>query len=250
MALNCLGVSVAQMEFPQFMEWWRRAMKGTGSNQTLALVNAHTLNLAVADPEFARVLNEFSLVLNDGVGLEICGRMQGHPFLYNFNGTDLFPTVFSQWEKEGEHLKVFLLGAKPGVAQKASEILRARYPNLSVVGSENGYSQRTDADLIGEINRTNADLLLVALGNPMQEKWIAKHRSELQVRVACGVGALFDFLSGEVSRAPVWMRALRLEWVFRFCLEPRRMAKRYLIGNVLFLSRLLWQIWGVKRGHS
>ena len=125
-----------------------------------------------------------------------------------------------------------------GVAALAARNIEARYPAVRVVGVRDGYSSDHDqAELLEAINDARPHLLLVALGNPLQEHWIADHQVQLQVGIACGVGALLDFLSESIPRAPRWLRRCRLEWLYRLWLEPRRMMKRYLLGNPLFLLR-------------
>jgi exopolysaccharide biosynthesis WecB/TagA/CpsF family protein len=236
---NCIGVRVARPSLTQFLEWFDNQNGDNSICQTLAIVNAHTLNLAHEDPAFRNTLNSFSLVLNDGAGLELYGKIAREPFFYNFNGTDLFPTLFEHRSHSQKELRVFLLGAKPGVAAAAAKKIESQYPAVRVVGVRDGYSQLPDAAIVEEINSTKPHLLLVALGNPLQEMWIARNRQQLQVGVACGIGALLDFLSETITRAPAWMRSLRLEWFYRLCLEPKRMMKRYVLGNPLFVFRAI-----------
>jgi len=237
-AVDCLGIGVARLGFEAFLAWFDAHTRPGGPAVTLALVNAHTVNLAYADRGFREVLNGFSLVLNDGVGLEIYGHLAGRPFLENFNGTDLFPRVFAHRTAARDALRVFLFGARPGVAALAARNIEARYPAVRVVGVRDGYSSDHDqAELLEAINDARPHLLLVALGNPLQEHWIADHQAQLQVGIACGVGALLDFLSESIPRAPRWLRRCRLEWLYRLWLEPRRMMKRYVLGNPLFLLR-------------
>lgn len=203
----------------------------------MAIANAHTINIAHKTHEFGTMLNAFSIVLNDGAGLELYGRILGSPFHYNFNGTDLFPRIFRHWNETSKKRTLFLYGAKPGVAETAKRNIEKHHPNIRVVGCIDGYTGHTDATIIEEINLHRADLLLVALGNPRQEEWIHQHQLSLKVQAVCGVGALFDFLSESIPRAPLWMRRMRIEWLFRLVLEPKRMASRYIIGNPLFILR-------------
>ncbi len=241
--IDCLGVTVGKANLPTFLRWFDDAASQNEICKTLAIVNAHTLNLAHENSEFCKTLNSFSLVLNDGAGLELYGKMASNPFSYNFNGTDLLPTIFEHRTKVQKELRVFLLGARPGVALKAGENIEKKFPSVRVVGVRDGYSKLSDEALISEINASNAHLLLVALGNPLQEQWIEKNRRALRVGVACGIGALLDFLSGTVTRAPAWLRTCRMEWVYRLCLEPRRMVRRYVLGNPLFVMRAFFYIY-------
>jgi len=153
---------------------------------------------------------------------------------YNFNGTDLIPRLCLETPSK---LKIFLYGGTEEANMKASQTLSARYPTVEMVGRVNGY---VDQDGVAPmIAASQADLLLVCLGNPLQEIYLAENRDKFGVKVALGVGGLVDFLSAVKPRAPDWMRRFGLEWVFRLGLEPKRMAKRYLVGNPLFLFRCL-----------
>jgi exopolysaccharide biosynthesis WecB/TagA/CpsF family protein len=168
-------------------------------------------------------------------------RLEGAPFFYNFNGTDLFPRVMAELAParagaQPRKLRTFLYGAVPGRAEIVAGVIASRYPNVEVVGVRDGYA-KDDAETVARINAASPDLLLVAKGNPLQERWLDTHGPALRVGVAAGVGALFDFMSGAVDRAPEWVRAARAEWMYRLALEPRRMFNRYVIGNPVFLAR-------------
>ncbi len=240
--LDCLGVRVARPSYAEFLRWFDECTSQSKTCNAMAIVNAHTLNLAWNDAQFKSLLNKFPLVLNDGAGLELYSRMASQNFLHNFNGTDLFPAIFEHRSNSKNELKIFLLGSRPGVAAKAGENIARRFPLVKIVGVRDGYSKLPDEQLVAEINAAAPHLLLVALGNPLQEKWIIKNHPSLNVGVACGIGALLDFLSDTVTRAPAWMRASRMEWLYRLCIEPKRMAKRYVLGNPLFVIRSFYYL--------
>lgn len=232
--LDCLGVRVRQPTWPELMDWFfatARRAPGSGSARSLSFANAHTVNLAHGDPEYRAVLARADVVLNDGLGLDLYGRLAGAPFTYNFNGTDLFPRLFSEADRR---LTVFLYGGVAGRAERAAANLESSYPNVRVVGARHGFAQDS---VVEQINAAQPDLLLVGLGNPRQEFWIDANRDRLNVGVIAGVGALIDFLSGSVPRAPTAIRRARLEWAYRLAREPRRMFGRYVVGNPLFLWR-------------
>jgi N-acetylglucosaminyldiphosphoundecaprenol N-acetyl-beta-D-mannosaminyltransferase len=174
------------------------------------------------------------MVLNDGIGLDVYALLAGVRFNQNFNGTDLIPRLFAQTTPEKE-LRVFLYGAEKGRAAKAAKNIEARYPNVRVVGTLDGFAR--GESVIEAINEACADVLLVGMGNPIQERWIDENKDLLDVGIVAGVGALIDFLSGEVVRAPSWIRAMRLEWLYRLAREPKRLFKRYVMGNPAFLAR-------------
>jgi N-acetylglucosaminyldiphosphoundecaprenol N-acetyl-beta-D-mannosaminyltransferase len=203
-------------------------------------LNAHCANLAFDIPEYRRALLEALYVINDGIGLDIAAWRQGKRFKENLN--------FSDFIDEGEFLRVcadkghslFILGGREGVLNKAVANYRANYPGLKVVGSHHGYfNPQEDQQIVQCINGKRPDILLVGLGNPKQELWINKYRNQLNVKLAFSVGGSIDQVAMVTPRAPRIFIKLRLEWFFRLCQEPRRLWKRYLIGNTVFLWRVL-----------
>ena len=206
--------------------------------QMVVLANAHTLNLAYEQEDYKKVLNAAAVVLRDGTGVSWAVRRKGIPSGHNFVGTDFVPDFCRYTSQKG--YRFFFLGSEPGVAEAARKNLESLVPDVVVTGQQHGYfSEDQSAEIIEAINATRSDILLVAMGNPKQEQWIARHLDHLNVPVCIGVGALFDYLSGRVTRAPRWMLDLGLEWIFRLLLEPGRMWKRYLIGNIKFILRML-----------
>ena len=133
--------------------------------------------------------------------------------------------------------RLFLLGAAPGVAERAAEVLTNRYPGLKIVGAYPGSPAPYEEDeLVEQINSSHADILFIAYGAPVQDKWIARNLPRLRVKMAMGVGGTFDFIAGIVPRAPMWFRERGLEWLYRLAQEPRRLAGRYVVTNSLFLA--------------
>lgn len=199
--------------------------------------NAHTVNLAAEDPQFRTALGRMTM-FNDGVGVDIASRwLYGQPFPENLNGTDLTPALLDALP---DGTTVFLLGGKGEVVEQACSALSAQHPNILVVGSHHGYFAHQEAKLVAErIAATGAQLVLIGMGHPRQEKWAVEYGFSVPAPMLC-VGAFIDRAAGRVPRAPLWMRRLRAEWLFRLMLEPRRLAKRYLWGNLLFLFRI-WQ---------
>ena len=173
-------------------------------------------------------------IVNDGIGMDIAARlMQGERFKENLNGTDFVPYLF---RRAARPLKIFMLGGKPVVLQQAARFA-AQQLGQEVVGTCDGYQGiKTHTQLVDAINRSQADVLLVALGNPIQEKWILDHRQNLNVPILAGVGALFDFWAGNKPRAPLLVQKMRMEWFYRLCLEPKRLLRRYTVDIVKFLK--------------
>lgn len=178
-------------------------------------------------------------IVNDGIGMELAARwLHGRGFAGNLNGTDLLPWLCARAPRP---MRFFLLGGRPGVAEAAASTLRERH-GQRVAGSCDGYEGMAAAGqaLVERINASGADVLLVAFGNPLQERWIVEHAGRLRVPLVFGVGALLDFLSGNAQRAPSWVRRWRLEWLYRLAREPRRLGRRYSLDLLVFL-RLCWR---------
>lgn len=206
----------------------------------IAFVNPHCANLASKDPLYRGVLNSSDLLLPDGSGVLLASRILKTPLQENTNGTDLFPILCHEWQQTGARL--YLLGGRHGVAEQVAQHLLNKYPGLYIAGTHHGYSSEEDTPaLINEIRESKADVLVVAMGVPLQDVWIAKHQRATGAPLALGVGGLFDFLSGRIPRAPIWLRELGLEWCWRLLQEPRRMWQRYLVGNFTFITRVMRQ---------
>lgn len=203
-----------------------------------AFLNAHCANVMKADPSYMEALRSADAVLPDGVGIELGVRMLGGQLTANLNGTDFVPVLAREASRRG--LSIFFFGGTPGTAQAAANALWRKVPGLRIAGTRDGFEGAADTDaVIAEINASGADIVLVAMGVPKQDIWLADHAESLNARLTMGVGALFDFLAGNVRRAPAFVRTVRAEWVWRLAMEPRRMAKRYLAGNFSFLGRAI-----------
>ncbi len=205
----------------------------------ITFLNAHNANVACRDPEFSRIIKDF-LILPDGVGVDYASRiLYGEKFPANLNGTDFVPAVFASIETP---LTVALLGARRENVDKAGLRLSQTYPQHHFIVISDGYfSQSDEPAILDELEKTKPDILLVAMGVPRQEKWIARNIGEKHATLTFAVGALLDFQSGAINRAPMWMRALRIEWVYRLLVEPSRMWRRYILGNPEFFLRVLRQ---------
>lgn len=214
------------------------ALAQRGKPALVAYANAHTLNLAAEDRELKDVLTQCDVVLNDGAGVQLAARLRGAPFPANLNGTDFTPRVLALAAENG--WPVYFLGGKPGVAERAAAKLAQRYPGLDIAGTKDGYfDKQKSAEVADEIRRSGAQLLIVALGNPLQEKWLKENLEATGVRLGIGVGAFLDFTAGMVPRAPRWMNKLGVEWLYRLAQEPRRLWRRYVLGNPLFVARAI-----------
>lgn len=217
-ASDLLGVRVHHVTLEQAVERVRDLIASGGSHQVVT-VNAAMLVAARRDAAVRQVLAGASLRVPDGAGVLLAARLLGRPPYVRVPGVELAERLCAVAAREG--WRVFLLGAAPGVAQAAADVLRRRHPGLPVAGVHHGYFS-DDASVITQIRAARPHLLLVALGFPRQELWIARHRAQLGVPVSMGVGGTFDVLAGRVRRAPVWVQRLGMEWAYRLVQEPRR----------------------------
>ena len=203
----------------------------------LAFLNANLANAAYENKELHNMLGGF-LLLNDGSGVNLASKiLYRQPFPDNLNGTDFTPYFLDHCSTP---MRIFLLGASPAVSTRAAEYFARRWPQHTTVGFQHGFfSNSEEAEIISKIRAAKPNLVLIAMGNGLQEKWIKQLVPEAALS-AWGVGALFDFLCGEVNRAPSWMRWIGIEWVYRLLHEPKRMWRRYLLGNPRFVLRVLY----------
>jgi len=231
-----LGIQVDNLTISDAVEAITQRAAGPDLAQ-VCFLNADCVNISRRDRQYLEVLHQADLVLPDGIGLRMAGWAAGVRLRENVNGTDLFPRLCEALSGTGKRL--FLLGAEPGVAEATRDWVARRYPGVSIAGCRHGYfSPDEDRAVVEQIARSGADVLLVAFGAPRQDLWIHRNLGALGVKVAMGVGGLFDFYSGRIPRAPSWMRRLGLEWLYRLYQEPGRLWKRYLIGNPVFLTRV------------
>ncbi len=213
-----------------------KLVKGRGLTH-IAFLNANNANVMMRDPDYREVLGR-CLVLPDGIGVDIAAKfLHGGPFTANLNGTDFVPAALTFITKP---LRVGLLGASSEVLQDAATNFRKHTPWHEFVEISDGYFDRADPTFIlKRIEAARIDLLLVAMGTPLQEKWVDRYLTADHARVVISVGALLDFVSGRVARAPYWIRQLRSEWLFRLWQEPSRLWRRYVLGIPVFLAHVL-----------
>lgn len=214
----------------------------------IATVNADFIVKSATDPELRYLLQQADMATADGMPLVWSARLLGVPLSGRVTGADLIPAL-SERAAEKDYT-IYMLGAKPGVADRASKILTERFPRLQVVGIHSPPFRdilEMDEEVLDKIQQANPDILLVAFGNPKQEKWIGLHGPKLKVPVMIGVGGTLDFIAGETLRAPYWMQKAGLEWLFRLVQEPRRLWKRYVHDLWGFSTFFFRQWWNLKR---
>lgn len=208
--------------------------------------NVHFVVMQQRNPDFKEVLNSASLCVVDGKPIFWASRWLGQPLREVITGSDLVPALFKRHSEQTSNtpLKVFLLGAGTGVAERAAEAIHKTYQGVQVVGVHSppfGFERNPNdcESICDQIRSSQADLLILGLGAPKQEFWAKNHLHKTGVKVALCVGATIDFMAGEKSRAPRWMQKVGLEWLFRALSEPKRLGKRYL-NDGLALPQLIW----------
>jgi N-acetylglucosaminyldiphosphoundecaprenol N-acetyl-beta-D-mannosaminyltransferase len=192
-----------------------------------------------------------ALVVTDGKPVVWAASLLGVNIPGTVPGSDLVPAIFDAAQANKAAIKVYLLGAMPGVADHAKANIQEKWPMVNVVGTlspDFGFDKnpKVSQEICEIVNGSGAELLLIGLGAPKQELWVTQYAPHLKVKVALCVGATIDFLAGEKARAPMWMRNVGLEWLHRMLSEPKRLAKRYLIDAIVF-PKLIFKEWLLKR---
>jgi len=197
--------------------------------------NVHSICTAQFNWLVKQCINSADLVLPDGMGIKIGGAMTGNPIHENLNGTDFTPAILRMAQEKG--WSVYFFGAAKEVVEQCCKNVRAAFPRLHIVGVRNGFfTPEEEEEIVVQINAVHPDILLVALGTPMQEVWLTRYSSKLNAKVCMAVGGLFDFLSYSRKRAPQWMRSMGLEWLYRFLIDPKEKWKRVFIEIPMFFS--------------
>ncbi len=245
---NVLGVGIHALNLAQARDLVIAAARAR-SGGYVCLCDVNSVSCARRDPAHRAALNHSFLTTPDGMPLVWLGRRAGHAELTRVYGPDLLEAVCAQ--TADTPLTHFLYGAGPGTAEKLADRLRERFPDLKIVGTHSppfrALNSEEEADLACQLAILRPDFFWVGLSTPKQEYFMSTHAGQLDVGLMLGVGAAFDFLSGHIRQAPRWMQRSGLEWLFRLCTEPRRLAPRYLRNNPLFLLRVLAQKLGLRR---
>lgn len=237
--VNILGTHVARISVPELLDRVR-GWTAEASPRTILYANAHCLNIAWRDRIYRQALNQADVVCADGIGVVWAGRLLSGAVLHKASGTEWL-APFCQFAVR-EELRIFILAGRPGAAARAQAALRTRWPGLQVAGTADGFFQgKTEEETLAYINETRPDLVFVGLGTPKQELWLARRRSEIKAPVCWAVGSLFDLVAGLEPWPPEWMQAMALQWLWRLIVDPRGKWRRYVPGNILFVSRVLRQ---------
>ena len=241
--VEILGVGVSRISVDEL----HKAILAVARRGERALVlnaNVHCMNLAYHRPWLRALLNDAPIVFCDGSGISLAARILGHPPLVRFTYADEMWRLAAFAEEHG--LSLFFLGARPGVGEEAARRLRERHPDLKIVGVRHGFfdpspgSPENEA-VVREINASAPDVLVVGLGMPLQEWWLYQNHDRLDARVSMNLGAVFDYVSGGLRRGPRILVDNGFEWLARLFIEPRRLWRRYVVGNPVFLLRVVRQ---------
>lgn len=186
-------------------------------------------------------MNQSEIDFCDGSGVILAARLLGFRIPERITYADWMWRL-ADYASQNQ-FSLFFVGGKAGVADKAAEVLRSRFPDLRIVGTQQGYFHKAAGDpenesVLEQINLTKPNIVVVGFGMPLQEKWLAENWARIDANIALTGGAVFDYVSGDLHRAPAWMTRYGLEWLGRLIIEPRRLWRRYLIGNPLFLWRV------------
>lgn len=247
--VDVMGIGINPLTLDELL----RQIAGIIDRKERALVlnvNVHAYNLAFSQPWLVSLLNEAEIVFCDGAGVILGARLLGKRIPERITYADWYWQLASLAERK--EYSFFLLGARPGVAAKAAEKLREKYPRLRIAGFRDGYfdmsaGSEDTATLIRQINAAAPDILTVGMGMPLQERWLRDNWDQLEAHIALTGGAVFDYISGELQRPPRWMTDNGLEWLGRMLIEPGRLWRRYLVGNPQFFWRVLKARFGASR---
>ena len=250
--ISILGIPVNLLSRRQVVEqataWMQKPGSGirdysdaTGNSdricRRIVTLNAEIAQMALESPELADSILQADLIVADGIGVQLASKIVGRPVPERIPGVELVELLAREAAAMGQG--IYLLGAAPGIAAKAAEVLKTRIPTLIILGAKHGYFEAQDEEaLLADINRASPALLLVAMGVPRQELWLSANRTNLQVPVVMGVGGSFDVISGNKPRAPRLLQSIGLEWAFRLAIEPRRL-KRFIFLPKFIISVFL-----------
>lgn len=202
------------------------------------VVNASKVNLMENDPELREIVNACPLINADGASIVWAARVLGVPLRERVTGIDLFLRLVELAPEKG--WGVYLFGAKEEVVQRVRSIFEEKYPGIRIVGARNGYfTEEDEPEIATDMAASGADLMFVAFSSPKKERWVRKYLNRIGIPFVMGVGGSFDVVAGVTARAPAWMQRCGLEWLYRLVQEPRRLWRRYVVGNARFVALVL-----------
>lgn len=233
--ISFLGININVLTKEQIINILLNFSENKGI-KTAFYLNAHCINVAYRDEDYRSILNRADLVYAGGQGVVWAARFLGTPLPERINILDFFDILVP--ELKDRKITIYLLGGREGTVKKTEEVLKGK--GLRIVGKRSGFFAKSEEqEIIQEINALKPNILMVGMGVPKQEKWVYNHINMLNVNLCWSVGAAFDWLSGQRKRAPRWMSKFGLEWLHRLCQQPKRLWKRYLLGNLIFVYRVI-----------
>jgi N-acetylglucosaminyldiphosphoundecaprenol N-acetyl-beta-D-mannosaminyltransferase len=232
-----LGLSFDSITMNQTIEWCLKRCKDRHSTSTLMTINAALMMMMDEDSELDNSVRNGDLIVADGQPIVLSSKLTGTPITERVAGVDLMQNLLQEGHEH--QLRFFFLGATQEVLSDLVQLCADKYPGLVIAGFRNGYFKNSDhSDVINQINSSQADILFIGMPSPFKEIWGEKYRNSFGVSVIFGVGGSFDVISGHVKRAPRWVQNIAMEWFWRMAMEPRKLWKRYLVYNSLFIYRL------------
>ena len=245
--IDILGVKISAVNIPLACETIRAWIEN--KTQTyVCVVPVSTIVKCQRDKRYLEIINQAGMATPDGMPVVWLGKFLGNKTIERTYGPDLMEAFCQMSQEKG--YKHFFYGGTAQVCRMLEARLKDRFPRLTVIGKHSppfrDLTAEEDDWIVEEINRLKPDILWIGLGSARQDYWMAEHRNRLHVPVMIGVGAAFDFLSGAKKQAPRWIRNIGLEWFFRLCCEPRRLWKRYLVGNTQFIYYVAKNFWNKK----
>lgn len=239
--INILGVQVHPLTVDQLHEELAQLIE-TDAHAEVLHVNVHGMNLSADNPWLRDYLNQAEIVFCDGAGIILGARILGQHIPERITYADWMWQLAEFAAARG--YSFYFLGAKPGIAQTAADRMIAHFPELKIAGVRDGYFNKDNGHpdneaVLADINAARPNILVVGMGMPMQERWLLDNWSRIDANIALTGGAVFDYISGDLKRAPTWMTDNGLEWLGRLLIEPRRLWQRYIVGNPVFLARVI-----------
>lgn len=223
--ISILGIKVNDITKSETVDLINKFAEEKDKSHLIVTLGTEMVMAAREDNDIKELINGAEAVCADGVGIVLASKIKKQQIREKAAGVEILEETVRQSAETGK--KIFFLGSKPGIAEKAAERLREKYPGCNIAGTFHGYFQ-DDEEAKAEIRKASPDIIFIALGFPRQEKWYREYGKELGIPVGIGVGGSFDVISGNIERAPSWMRKLCLEWLFRLIKEPARW-KRMLV---------------------
>lgn len=246
--VQLFDIEIDRLRMPEAVERLMKWIHGESGRRHRYVVTPNTDHIVMLreNAEFRATYDDADLVVADGMPVVLASRLLPKRLPERVTGADLVPALYAAATAE-KPLTTYLLGAGPGVGERAAETIQQQWPHVKVVGTYSppfGF-EKDDAEnarILEKVNATKPDVLVVGLGAPKQELWVHRFRNEIDAKVSFCVGATIDFLAGEVKRAPRWMQRCGMEWLYRMLSQPRRLVKRYARDGWIF-PQLLWQEW-------